>query len=378
MQEPVRVLQVVLSLTIGGTEKTVYDIVRQMDRKRVCPVVCCLDELGEFGENLRREGVRVYVLGRKPGIDWQVVRSLIEIIRNEKIKIVNAQQYTPYFYALLASLGNRLAASTKFPRIVFTEHGIAYPYKRKWKRFLLNPLLFSFADEITTIAEYTKNLLAHYENFPAFRMKVIYNGVSIEQFSCNIDVLSKRQSLGIPADSKVIGIVARLDPVKNHPMLLRAFRRVVAVLPDTYLVIVGDGPENISLQTLAGSLGISDRTLFLGARRDIAELLHTFNVFALPSFSEGMSVTLIEAMCAGVPVVATHVGGNSEVVNDRETGYLVENDNEQDLAQRLMECLRDDELRLRMGKAAHLRACEMFSLGKMIDSYKELYLKFAA
>ena len=376
MSRPVRVLQVVLSLTIGGAEKMVCDIVRQIDG--VTSVVCCLNELGAFGEELRRDGFQVYVLDRKPGIDWSVVRELTAIIRQEKIDVVNAQQYTPYFYALLATLGQRLTALSGFPKIIFTEHGIPYPYKKKLKRLLLNPVLCSFADEITTISEYTRSLLAQYENFPARRTKVIYNGVAIDRFSNVENPELKKRSLGMPANSKVIGIVARLDAVKNHPMLLRAFRRVVAELPGTNLVIVGDGPENRDLQGLASSLGISDSVLFLGARTDIAELLHTFDLFVLPSFSEGMSITLIEAMSAGLPVVATNVGGNPEVVNHGETGYLVENDNEQELARRLIECLRDDELRLKMGEAAKLRARKLFSLDRMINCYRELYLQFSA
>jgi glycosyltransferase involved in cell wall biosynthesis len=203
----------------------------------------------------------------------------------------------------------------------------------------------------------------------------VYNGIDLQQFSGQIKTKAKKQSLGIPADCKVIGIVARLDPVKNHGMLLRAFKMVLARVPETYLLIVGDGPERQQLQTIAESLGIIDRTIFLGARQDIPELLHTFDIFALPSFSEGMSITLIEAMGAGIPIVATRVGGNAEVVTDQKTGYLIQNDDAQEMADKLSTLLQDEHLRQMMGRAGYQRTHKIFSLDKTVNTYTELYFK---
>jgi glycosyltransferase involved in cell wall biosynthesis len=375
MLTPLKVMQLVLSLVIGGTEKLVYDLVRHIDKHVVSPVVCCLDKFGDFGEELQREGYQVYTLNRKPGIDWGLISRLSAIVRQEQIDIIHAQQYTPYFYGLMASLSSKLSISTKSPKLIFTEHGIPYPYRKKMKRLILNPVLCLFADEIITISEYTKSNLIKYENFPARRMKIVYNGVDLGQFSQEIDPAAKKQFLRLPHDSKVIGIVARLDPVKNHAMLFRAFKKVLNSIPETYLLIVGEGAEENKLKALTESLGISDKTVFLGARKDIPELLHIFDVFALPSLSEGMSVTLIEAMGAGVPVVATRVGGNPEVVKDQETGYLVESDNDQEMADMLIKLLQDNEARQRMRQAGQQRAHDIFSLDKMVNTYTELYFK---
>jgi glycosyltransferase involved in cell wall biosynthesis len=375
MPTPLKVMQVVLSLVIGGTEKLVYDLVRRVDKYVVFPYVCCLDKLGELGEELQREGYPVYSLNRKPGIDWGLIPRLHSIVREERIDIIHAQQYTPYFYGLMASLSSKLNIFAKSPKLIFTEHGIPYPYRKKLKRLIFNPVLCRFADEIITISDHTKSNLVKYENFPARRMKVVYNGVDLRQFSQNIDPAAKKQSLGLPPDSKVIGIVARLDPVKNHVMLFRAFRRILNDIPETYLLLVGDGPEEHRLKSLTESLDIRNTTLFLGTRRDIPELLHVFDVFVLPSFSEGMSVTLIEAMGSGVPVVATRVGGTPELVKDQETGYLVESDNDQEMATMLLNLLQNEERRQRMGQAGQQRAYDMFSLDKMVDIYTKLYLK---
>jgi L-malate glycosyltransferase len=370
---PLKVMQLVLSLVIGGTEKLVYDLVCTVDRQRVMPVVCCLDEVGELGEDLRQRGYPVYVLHRHPGIDWSLIPRLQAILRKEQVEIIHAQQYTPYFYGLLAAMYGKLTAGTRLPKIVFTEHGIPYPYQKKVKRLLLNPLLLLFADDIITIAEYTKSLLIEFENFPAQRTRVLYNGINLNQFSRKFDPAPLKQSLGIPREAEVIGIVARLDPVKNHAMLFRAFQRVLRHCPDTYLLIVGHGPEESGLKSLSESLGIRKNTLFLGARRDVADLLHVFDIFVLPSLSEGMSVTLIEAMGAGLPIVATRVGGNPEVVKDQETGYLVESDNDKELADRLISLLEHDEKRLKLGAAGQKRAYERFSLENMVNAYTRVY-----
>jgi glycosyltransferase involved in cell wall biosynthesis len=375
MQEPLRVMQLVLSLAIGGTEKLVYDIVHRLDKRIVFPVVCCLDEFGQLGEELQQEGYQLYMLKRKPGIDWGLIQRLSVVIRQEQIDVINAQQYTPYFYALLTSLSLKFSLSAQAPRLVFTEHGIPYPYKKRLKRLIFNPLLCAFADEIITISEHTKSNLIEYEHFPARRMKVIYNGVDLRQYSQRIDKDAKKHSLGISSEMNVIGIVSRLDPVKNHAMLFRAFNMVLEQCPQTTLLIVGDGPERQHLQALVETLGIVNNTLFLGFRKDIHEILPVFDVFVLPSFSEGMPVTLIEAMGAGIPVVATNVGGNPEVVKDQETGYLVENDNEQELAEKLITLLQDHETRQKMGRAGQQRAYTVFSLDKMVDTYTKLYLK---
>ncbi|RQW01380.1 glycosyltransferase [candidate division KSB1 bacterium] len=375
MRPPLRVMQLVLSLAIGGTEKLVYDIVHRVDKRNFSPIVCCLDTYGDFGEELQREGYRVYVLNRQAGINWSLIGRLKTIIEKEKIDVIHAHQYTPYFYGLMVSLFFKITLSTKRPKLIFTEHGRFYPERRKIKRMLANPILSVFTDEIVTISESTKASLITYENFPASRIKVVYNGIDFTHFSRTCDVSAKKEALGLPSKARVIGIVARLDPIKNHAMLLRAFTQVVQTIPETYLVIVGDGPEEQSLKTLASALGISDHTIFLGARQDVAELLHVFDIFALSSFTEGTSVTLLEAMGAGIPIVATNVGGNPEVVEDQKTGYLVPNDNDQVMAAMLLKLLQDETARQKMGQAGQQRAHTWFSLDKMVNTYTNLYLK---
>ncbi|MBD3304739.1 glycosyltransferase [candidate division KSB3 bacterium] len=375
-QPPLRVMQLVLSLGIGGTEKLVSDIVHRVEKQLVSPSVCCLDDIGYFGERLRDEGFRVSTLHRTPGIDWRLIDRLAHLIQHDQIEVIHAHHYSPYFYGLLASCYTRLRRWGKAPKIVFTEHGRLYPERKHRKRMLCNPLFSLLTDEIVTISESTKASLATYENFPAHRISVVYNGIDLHDFSHPIDRASKKQTLGIPSQVQVIGIVARLDPIKNHRMLLRAFVLVLQQRPETYLLIVGDGPEAASLKSLATDLQIAAKAKFLGSRTDVPDLLQVFDVFALSSLSEGTSVTLLEAMGAGIPIVATRVGGNPEVIGEeQECGYLVPSEDDEAMATKLLQLLRDEGLRQTMGQAGQQRVKAMFSLEKMVQTYTDVYFK---
>lgn len=376
---PIKVMQLALSLTIGGTEKLVYDIVRRVDKQTVAPIICCLDEFGHFGERLQAEGFQVYTLSRTPGIDWQMIPKLAHIIEQEQVDVIHAQQYSPFFYAVLSVLYYRIALRKPAPKLLYTEHGIFYPYRRKFKHVLLNPILCQFADEIVAISKSLKANMVKYENFPERRIEVVYNGIELDRFAhVSVDSAAKRASLGLPPQAQVIGIVARLNQVKNHPMLLRAFKRIMAQQPDAYLLIIGDGPEEAKLKALAESLQVTDRAWFLGPRSDVAELLQILDVYALSSFSEGTSVSILEAMASGLPVVTTRVGGNPEVVREPETAFLVESDNDEQMAAKLLELLRDPALRGKMGQAGKARAYAEFAQEKMVSAYTAMYQKLAA
>ncbi len=375
MDTPLRVMQLVLSLAIGGTEKLVYDIVHRIDKQRVFPVICCLDEFGRFGEELKQDSFPVHHLHRAPGIDWKLIRRLADVIQQERIDVIHAHQYTPYFYGLLTSFFCKARLARYVPKIVFTEHGRFYPDERKLKRYLLDPVLSLMTEEIVSISESTKASMVTYDNFPAHKIRVVYNGIDLSRFSHPLDDSVSKTSLGMSSGTPVVGIVARLDPIKNHAMLLHAFTQVLQHKPDAHLLIVGDGPEEQRLKSLTESLRIADNVMFLGARRDVPELLHLFDVFALSSFSEGTSVTLLEAMAVGLPVVATRVGGNPEVVEDQVTGYLVPNEHREEMAEKLLKLLQNRELCQKMGTAGQQRAYAKFSLEKMVTTYTDLYVK---
>lgn len=359
-------MHVLLTMGVGGAEKLVYDMIRHLDPAEVCSSVSCLQDMGPLGDKLREQGVPVFLHERRHGIDWSMIGWLRQLITTEQIDVIHAHQYTPMFYATLAAAGRGV-------RVVYTEHGRLYPEKWNWKRYLFNPLLALGIDHIVSIAESTKRAMVRYDNFPSSKIRVIHNGVDFDECRTTVDMAAKRRSLGLDDGCRIIGTAARLEEIKNIPMMLRVFKRVLAAQPDAVLLIAGRGTREEELKTLAADMGIAGQVRFLGVRFDMVEIYPLFEVFLLTSFTEGISITLLEAMANGVPAVATDVGGNPEVVEDGETGYLVPTGEVALMAGRVLELLDDPESAHSMGRRGQVRITEHFSFSRMMEDCGKLY-----
>ena len=364
-----KILHVVISMVVGGAERLVYDMVRYPAFADNPPVICCMDSLGDLGEKLREEGYRVYCKGRKPGLDFSMILWLRDIIRKENADVVHAHQYSPLFYAVPAAF----LAGRK--RVVYTEHGRFYPDIKSWKRQMFNPLLALGVDHLVSISDATAKAMASNDNLPARRIKIIHNGIDASQMNTTFDRAAKRRELGLSESCRILGTAARLNSIKNIQMMIRGLRRILETVPDTCLVIAGEGDEEVVLKALAHDLGIADHVIFIGLRFDLPEIYPLFDAFLLTSFSEGISITLLEAMACGVPAVVTDVGGNREVVVEGETGWLVPVDDDRRLAERVCGILQDAELAARMGRVARQRVEEAFSVQVMMTAYRQLYNK---
>lgn len=362
-------MHVILSLDAGGgAERLVYDLVRDAAFSSARPVVCCLYHHGKLGALLQQEGFRVFSPPVKPGgLQWSIILWLAGIIRRERVDVVHAHQYTPMFYSVPAAL----AAGGK--RVIYTEHGRLYPDLPKWKRRLCNPLLSRGIDQIVSISEGTKEAMVAVDNFAGERIAVVRNGVISAKPGCGYDPEEKRRSLGIPSSDRIIGTAARLEKIKNLPMMLLGFRGVLQKMPDTSLLIAGRGSREKALKEYAQELGIGAKVHFLGLREDLPEIYPLLELFLLTSFSEGISVTLLEAMSHGVPPIATRVGGNPEVVLEGETGLLVADNDYRELTEKILELLAVPERARRMGEAARSWVSNHFSFPKMVENYMRLY-----
>jgi glycosyltransferase involved in cell wall biosynthesis len=222
------------------------------------------------------------------------------------------------------------------------------------------------------VAEDAREVATRVEGVSSAKVVTIVNGVDTDAFRPTPDRGLARAELGVPTSGFHIGVVARLSPEKDHATLLAAFARVHAERPDTILTLVGDGPLRRELEALAGELGIGRAVRFAGARRDVARALAAFDVFALSSRTEGLSLTLIEAAAMGLPIVATRVGGNSEVVVDGETGWLVPAADPASFARALLACAAEPR-RTAMGLRGRERAVERFSIDRMTRAYEAIY-----
>jgi glycosyltransferase involved in cell wall biosynthesis len=207
----------------------------------------------------------------------------------------------------------------------------------------------------------------------AAKVHLIYNGLDRDRFSVPVDRRAAREWLGVPPDAALIGKVGSLRAIKDHPTLLRAVARLVPAVPKAHLLLLGVGPEEGPLRALASELGIADRLTFAGECHDIPRALAAMDVFALSSRSEGMSNAILEAMAAGLPVVATDVGGNPECVVHGATGFIVPPGDDEAMARCLLEVLSTPGLAAEMGEAGRARVAELFDVDGMVRRTVELY-----
>lgn len=363
------VCQVLHGLGVGGAEVLAVRLAERLkDSTRF--VFVCLDELGTLGDSLRDEGLPVHVLHRRPGLDWSCVRRFRAILRTERVDMIHAHQHAPFFYSALSRLGRSA------PPILFTEHGRHHPDHPGLKRRLANRLLLRPRDRIVAVGEAVRSALIHNEGLPAHRVSVAYNGIPIDRFDRTFSTEERaeaRREMGVELDNLLLIQVARLDYLKDHATALRVLRRLADRAPEARLALVGEGPEESAIRALIVELGLEGRVRALGLRKDVPRLLAAADVALLTSVSEGIPLTLIEAMAAGLPVVSTNVGGVAEVVVDRLTGLLAPSGDDDALAEAVASLADDPEARRRMGALGRERARELFSDSRMHDEYHTHY-----
>jgi sugar transferase (PEP-CTERM/EpsH1 system associated) len=362
MKKRIHVQHVVLSLQPGGLENGVVNVVNRLSSDRFQSSICCLKHAGEFAARLS-VGTSVYEMGSQGGINPWLPFRLARLFRKTRPDIVHTRNAESFYYGFL---GAKLAG---IRCVVHSEHGRAFDDRAI--RFRVQRWFSAHTQAVCAVSERLKRDLAVNIRIPEQSIQVLYNGVDLERFSSG-DRATVRRQMGLGEAEVVIGSVGRLVPVKNYPLLLRA---VAALGRENVLtVLVGAGPQRAALEALAKSLGIDHRVRFLGHRDDITSLLAAMDIFALPSISEGMSNTLLEAMAVGVASVASDVGGNPEIVSHGREGYLFASGDEVALAGYLQRLCADADLRRSFGETGRARVKRDFSMQAMIQRYENLYM----
>jgi sugar transferase (PEP-CTERM/EpsH1 system associated) len=364
---PATICHLLHGLRVGGAEVLAARLARQL-RNRYQFMFACLDEIGSLGEELRSEGFCVYLLGRRSGIDWRCSWRLSRFLRSEKVDLLHAHQFTPFFYAMTGRF------MRKTPAVLLTEHGRHFPDYPRMKRRVINRLWLRSRDRVVAVGQAVRQALIDNDGFQTKHVGVIYNGVDGSLFGGDDnDRELIRRELDIGVDDFLLIQVARLDYLKDHATAVRALARVVQGLPSARLILVGEGPERQKIVADIERAGMQNHVRLLGLRTDIARLLRAADVFLLTSISEGIPVTLIEAMAAGIPVVSTNVGGIPEVVVDEQTGLLAPSGDDAALAERVLRLRADSLWRKSLAEAGRERALSMFSEPQMHSQYVRLY-----
>ena len=361
-----RVLQVVLSLTPGGTEGLVVELCRRL-APEFGVAVCCLDNEGEWAVDLQARGIEVKALRRRPGFRPLVGHAIAQFAKERQIDVLHCHQYSPFVYGRFAAVWNRRL------KIVYTEHGRLSDAPPSWKRRLVNPWLSRFDGSIVAVSNELRDYMIA-ARFPSERVEVVHNGVEPATVPSAADRRRARQQPGLDDRALVVATVARLDSVKDLMTLFEAFAQVRARVPSAKLLVIGDGPERDRLTARATELDLAGAVHMTGYRSDVRALLPAADVYTSSSISEGVSITILEAMAAGIPVVATAVGGTPEVFAHEGTGgVLVPCRDPQRLASAIVSLALDQRQRGVMAAAGRRRLESSFTIDRMVDDYARMY-----
>ena len=362
------VVHVVESLAVGGLERVVLSLAGWQRRRGDAIRIVCLFDEGAMSGQARAAGIGVQAIGKHPGLDLRAVQALRVALRDDAVDVLHTHNAAAHYHAVPAALGLGLK------RVLNTRHGMGAPQGARRER--LYQLAVRGADAVVFVS---RAGLAHFVQraggVPPRKAHVIANGVDVAAIGARQDDVRRAllTRLGRPSETMLIGTVGRLDPVKDHATLLQAMQRLRAGGHAADLVLVGDGATREALAARAKSLQIDGHVHFLGMRDDVHSLLPAFDLFALSSITEGYSLALVEAAAAALPIVATRVGGNADIVGDGVTGLLVEPRDAAALADALARLLDDRELRLAMGQAGRAWALEHGSIDAMGRAYDALY-----
>lgn len=371
---PATICQLLHSLNVGGAEILAERLGRQLNA-RYRFVYACLDELGPLGKQLQEAGYAVKVLNRQPGLDLACARELRAWLRKEQVDLIHAHQYTPFSYALLSGLMRRR------PPILFTEHGRWFPDYPRPKRIWFNRTFLRKKDRVVAVGEFVRQALIANEGLRPERVRIIHNGVNVDQYQPSFDNSERssiRRTLGVPDEAFVLIQVARLDKLKDHLTALRTLAEMLGQCPNAHLVLVGDGPERGSIESEVEKLGLREHVHFLGTRKDVDILLKAADVFLLTSVSEGLPLTIIEAMLTHVPVVSTNVGGVSELIEDEQTGLLTAARDHVALASAILQFSESSDWKRELIMRAAQRATCKFSEAVNHEAYERLYAEMLA
>lgn len=355
---PWGVVHCIFSVDIGGQEMVVLSLAANADRARFAPRVLCMHRGGDLTPRFEALGIPVDVLDHPVGDgSLATLRSMTSYLRRYRPAILHTHNPTPHQYGALA------AVAAGIPVVVHTKHGRNQLLTAKglW----LERIAGRLTNTVVPVSEDAAEVAHTIERVPANRIQVIRNGIAVGAAPSEPSDAARWRAVH----------VARLNGVKDQVTLLRAVRLVIDREPRFEMDIVGDGEERLALERLASDLGIADRVHFHGFQDDVRSYLEQAGQFVLSSVSEGIALTLLEAMAAGLPVVATNVGGNREVVVQGKTGLLVPPRDPQAMADAMLSLMADPTKARSLGRAGRERVARDFSLEATVQAYEALYLR---
>ncbi|MBI3860373.1 MAG: glycosyltransferase [Planctomycetia bacterium] len=354
-----RVVHLVLGLNVGGLEQVVYDLVRCVDHDRFEVRILCLGEIGDWGHRFTELGIPVaslHAADRKlPGRIAAVARRLREL----RPDVLHTHNPAPHLAGAIAA---RLSG---VPVVVHTKHGRNYP--GNWKWVFANRLAASLTDKVIAVSRDAADVAVRIERVRKDKVETIWNGVDLDKYA-----VSPAKPAGANRRAVHVARISYRD--KDQRTLLAAVRLVADAEPDFSIDLVGDGPDRADLEAYCDELQLRRHVKFVGFSDNVHQHLSRAGFFVLSSVTEGISLTLLEAAASGLAIVATKVGGNSEVVEHGITGLLVPPQTPAALAGAMLELLRNPQQAAEMGLCGRRRVEDYFDLRQAVARYEAHYL----
>ena len=359
---PPLVVHIIYKLAVGGLENGLVNLINNMPVEKYRHIIICATDYTDFRDRITRDDVEVYALHKKPGNDLGAYWRLWKLLRRLKPDIVHTRNLGTIEYSLPAKL-----AGVKY--CVHGEHGrdLTDIDGTNQKYIKLRKFYNFFVSHFISVSKDLESWLIETVSIPTQKITQIYNGVNTQRFSIKN---RKNQSKNI-----VIGTVGRLQAEKDQATLIKAFELLKKenTEKEINLHIIGDGPDREKLDVLVNKMDMTHAVIFHGKCDNIPVLMTELDVFVLPSLGEGISNTILEAMSCGLPVVATNVGGNPELVTENISGYLVPSNNPNEMAKAIQQYIDQPELLAKHGQAARERIENEFSMKAMVDNYVKVY-----
>jgi glycosyltransferase involved in cell wall biosynthesis len=369
-----RILHLISSGGLFGAERVAVELSKSLKKTYHCePILGVIRNVynphEEILEEAKSNGIAYTVFSCRSQLDLKLAFSIREFIKRNRIDVIHCHGYKSNFYGLLASRG-------EVPSVTTNHNWLTAHWKLKTYCFL-DSLWIRFFDRIVAVSNEVKKDMLRYK-IPEEKIRVIDNGIALERFEKSVDARNIKNQLGFEEKIRIIGTVGNLGTEKGHIYLLEAAKQILDVVKDLKFLIIGDGQSRKQLEEKSEELGINKHIIFMGQRKDIPELLMAMDIFVLPSIKEGLPIALLEAMAAKKPVIATRVGAIPKVIENNETGVLVEPKDMTGLRDAIMNLLSDRGRMDRLAREGFRRVCTDFSSDKMCQNYLKVYKELAS
>jgi len=372
-----KVLHIYKFLNDGGTERYIHTLISRMNPDRFGFQICCLMERGSEAEAFENEGIPVYYLDFKPGLSpavlpgnlIQLIR-LVLLLRRLRVDVIHTHDNQPAAYA-------RIAAWLCGVPIVYVTLHCDYTWLSP-AHHRINHYLASLTTRFFAVSAWVRDVSSRRDRIPCEKYNVIHNGVNFPSPASRELIAHYREHWQLGSATRVIGNVGSLLHIKGQDLLIEAFASIAADYPDTCLFIIGSERDHQpgikqSLIELTRRYGIEDRVVFTGSRTDVLDILNIFEVYAMPSRFEGFGLSLIEAICAGLPAIISDIPALTEVCDNGKYALTFRSDDAQDLADKLRYALDNRDEMQQLGKVAQRYARQAFSIEKMVAEYERFY-----